>query len=375
MNNAHQILTAIIVAAIATIAAAYASPTISVNTEPVNIEIIKPLVITHPASDQGTLTQIDWFKVVRTSSNISSVKLRLEITNLDQLTEYYKYLIIQIRETYIKLSGPSSFSAVSSRSLSENQDQSGENAPEDIGGYHITRSTLVNKIASLIASNTNSAGINITASAENILNKVKHIYLTLINDTSNQTIVSDVVLDEIVADGFNFTVIPLYRYGSSWSARIIYDSMQDKYYWDSRENDSIIIAVNKDSDNWPEKATNYTLILKFTDASGKTLFTLKWSIRWYQEDNDDQYDKVDINEYMRSVYPVLELGDIRAVLGFNEASGLWKPTATLTIPNTSWRSDGGSSAIYGAVVAYESRGGLITDAVPILVKIAVVETS
>ncbi|BES81136.1 hypothetical protein [Pyrodictium abyssi] len=345
------------------------------TSEPVDLQVLKDLVISPAAGAQGKLEETSWLKLIR-YNDVNTTKIRLELENIKQLAQYYRYLIIQIREAHEEWKGPTPFEELPPRI--ETSDNDSESAPDNLGRYALDSATLAGKIYD-VSANYASEGVNVTAFAWRLLGEVAHVNLTLINNTETnpgrRVLVEDLSLDDIVERGLWFSVKPVHPNGN-YSIRIFYDNNPSVFFWDSYENESLYIAEVSDGGTWPDiAATNYTLILEFIDKEGNVLFTMMWNVTWYDTDTNGVYDRVEAQEYMSSLYPVLVLGNIRATLGFDRASGWWQPEDTLVVDEDSWKVDGGRAAVYGVTVFYEGLEGVLFDSLPLVINAEVLETS
>ena len=351
----------------------------SATSEPVDLQALKDLVISPAAGAQGKLEETSWLKLTRYSS-VNTTKIRLELENIEQLTQYFRYLVIQVREAYEELRGPTT--EITDQQSIRGASQSNLELPD----YRIDKDDIINKIVDVTEEEA-SGGINLESFAEGLLEKVAHAYVTVINDTdqNRSRVIDRYGLDKIVdeikntADGFAVSLSEEKSVGG-----------QSGYYLLITNSGVLLNSTNPPNNAWeafyvalstggdpalPEKAMNYTLIIEFTDEDGNPLFNFTWTVRWYDENDDGVYENVTAVEYVSSLYPVLVLGNTRATLGFDKPSGWWQPEDTLVVDEDSWRVDGGSAAVYGVTVFYEAREGVLFDSLPVVVNAEVLETS
>lgn len=346
----------------------------SATSEPVELQVLKDLVISPAAGAQGKLEETSWLKIVR-HDDVNTTKLKLKLENIKQLASYFRYLIIQIREVaeYV-----ASGTNVTTRSSTYVQDFSSWAVYRYLGPNVKVKHIADAINDSIVSQGLDKLGYTATSLAWEILDNVNKIYLVVRNDTQGPYYGREYVYKNI-----SDTLLYWWSHGNLTVAlaealdRVHYriaiypDSQFSEKVFDSYEDLSWAVALDNDGDisNGFDTASNYTVTLVFLSSNDEQLFNITWTVRIYPS-----IPRIEITEMISVDYRILVLGNTRATLGFDKASGWWQPEDTLMVDEDSWKVDNGRAAMYGVTVFYEAEEGMLFDSLPIIINAEVLET-
>ena len=318
----------------------YAVGKTDVTSEPVDLQALKDLVISPAAGAQGKLEETSWLKLTRYSS-VNTAKIKLKLENIEQLTQYFRYLVVQIREAYMEYTGATSYIPPESgrKALGSATSQATE-----FQSYKLLYSDIFTKIKDTIADKAQGQGLDPVSIAEDILRRVSSATLELVifdNTTGNPSTVlyltpenaSDIMnaVVELIQNDTGLGVNTFDEYYGSWEVELFPDNDPTKAFFRSGQDYGIWLANSTDRDTFPESAVNYTLVLSFYDQEGEWLFNITWNVSLYWDSSNNDYRLAVGNETITSVYPELVLGNTRATLGFDKPSGWWQPEDVLLV--------------------------------------------